>query len=255
MTTEKIRSRLLLALALASPTSGTAQEPTSLPFPCPTPVMTLDSITHRVEEVAAGKTLLRQPNHVRAMEHAILLPFREGDEHTCRQLEEGLDEREVLRQLLRWGASNPDRRIGSAVLDIGGSVAYWNVDRFGWSPTEFLFETVRSGENSGARAQALMHLLHRAEDPAIRARLVALIRSPVGPPGWENLPDDVLEQLRYMPGEGPRLVDAEVMGSPERLQNPRARWLVQCGRGHPIPRAPGDPCLPGRAPPRIPPGR
>lgn len=257
MTTRRL-SRILAAIGFAlSVTSGAlrAQEPPrTVAFPCPTPVMTLDSIIHRVEEVAAGRTLLRQGNPEVAMLHAIELPFMEEGPNTCRQLMDGLAEGGVLTGLLRYGASHDDARIGSYLLRIGGHIAYNNAARFGWSPTAFLFETVRIGENPGARWQALLHLLRRAEDPSIRGRLVALIRSPVGPPGWENLPDEVIDHLQYMPGEGPRLVDTEVMGSPERLQNPRARWLVQCGRGHPIPRPPGDPCLPGRAPPRIPPG-
>jgi hypothetical protein len=138
------------------------------------------------------------------------------------------------------------------MMQYGSALAHWLEDELMWSPTDFLFEAVESGRTSAARWHALSRLVSEAMDPGIRGRLVGLARRPVGPEAWPGLPADLIRELRFMPQEAARALEADLFARPDRIHQPIARWLVQCRDAEPGPwMAATDPCHPANAPPRI----
>jgi hypothetical protein len=154
-----------------------------------------------------------------------------------------------MRQLLQYAADHANERIAGPVMSVASGTAYHMQDELNWDPTQFLFQVVENGRTAAARVAAVYRLTQRAVDAPIRERLVAIARRPVGPPAWPDLPSDFVTALRFMPWEGAELLRSEINSAPALLQNPRARWLLECGMGGDRPPVPAsDPCHPGNAP-------
>lgn len=102
-----------------------------------------------------------------------------------------------------------------------------------------------------ARAHALTRLIARATDPQIRNRLLAMIRQPTGPVTWPSFPTDIVTRLQFMFQPGARALDEAMQEAPGLIRNARARWLLECGRDHMVPRDRSDPCHPANAPPPV----
>jgi hypothetical protein len=154
-------------------------------------------------------------------------------------------------RLLEYGRDHEDQTMAARVIDVATWVAYYQAEELGWTPTDFLFRTIETGRTEGARGQALWRLISRATDPAIRGRLLALARAPVGPPAWRDLPVSLVESLTLPGPDGAvRMLWDDIHQAPELVRHPLARWLVECGSEHrgPVPR--DDPCHPRNAPPR-----
>jgi hypothetical protein len=157
-----------------------------------------------------------------------------------------------LIRLLRYAMSQQDDRVAGPILRAVQTRAWRVRGPDNWAPTEILFEAVETARSGAARWEALSQLTRAGTAPEVRARLLVMLRRPAGPPAWPNLPSDVVAEMIYMPWEGARLLDAELLAAPDRVRNPLAHWLVECGRspeGPPL--LSTDPCHPQNAPPRI----
>lgn len=232
----------LVLLSLLGFNTGVAQEPQD-PLRCPPGRLTVDSIVHRVELVATGETTLGYRDRATAVQRTILVPF---NDRPCPHLASGIDRGQALLNLIRRAMDHDNEEVAAPLMRLASAVGARS--EVAEQLPDLLLEAVREGRTLGVRWHAALRLIHMADD-GLPEGLMEMIRAPSGPPGWPELPADLLEFLPLMQGEGPRRVEAAIRGGPDQLQNPAARWLIVCGRGHAAPLPESDPCHPRNAPP------
>lgn len=236
------------AFAFAGVQSVGAQRPS--PPPCPERFEDIEAIVTHLDSIASGDRDLRGRSRSIAISE-VLLPSLTIDDLRCPRLDPAVDRRAAMVRLLEYVRDHPDGGMGLHVLTPVSIVARRWHEEVGWSPTELLFEIVERGRTNSARVGALGQLLRRWWNPGVRERLLALARSPVGPPAWPDLPAHLVSELQYMSGAGVHPLRSELLAEPSRLAHPRARWEAECGQGHPIPRSRDDLCHLSNRPPLI----
>lgn len=248
-TTRSAYMLVIALVALVRPWNGAAQDrPVLCPPPFPFP--DVEAFLEHLDGIASGEVEFQQRHPAHAVIHVVnraLLP----EERLCPSFDPPADLRAAMIRVMEFGRDHPEVGLSSTVLQAASSTAYRYQEQLGWDPTDFLFDVLGAGRTEGARVAALDRLVERATEPGVRGRLLALARQPRGPDSWPDLPVDLVKRFEFRSSSGSQALEAEVLAAPDQLAHPRARWEVECGRGHEIPRGLDDPCHPANAPPRI----
>lgn len=230
----------LVSLFLWPPPPSHAQE---RPRHCRPADRNLGTLMEQLDRVAATRTGFDLEKGVM---DAFLVVVREGQ---CPLLAPGGDRVEIAFALLDHARSSEGAVVGAPLVQIVG-VWLQRVQRGDPRVREALFRVIREAPTRGIRWQAFQRLTAQL-DPAAHRELLEMLRAPLGPPGWEGMPTDLIADFPYNPSPGVQALRRDILAAPEHVQQPLARWILECGQGHAPLRLPEDPCHRSRAPVRV----